>query len=647
MTALAVGWQRLAQRFRTFGGAVQIYHRAAPVAIYIRVGVALIVGLIPVLSAWLTRALLNGLAEAPGARLIGLAAGLAAAGLVAGVLQHLARYLDQEVTRRVGRYTQAELFATVVRPSGLAELENPAFHDQVQLARQSSQAGPVLLTVTVLSIAQSLITVTGFLVSLMTISPLAAALVLLSVIPTLVAQLRLSRMRSEAVLGNSHHMRRQAFYSSLLLDLRAAKEIRLFGLGGYFRERMLAELTDIQRSERAVDRATARTDSALTAVTAAISAAVLVGTVAQLAAGRGRLGDLAVLIAALTAVQVTIAGIVAQLATVDAALALFEHYLAVTRPAPLSRSTPLPRSTPLSRPSPLSRASPPEGAGIGSAETSDGGICFEDVWFRYTDDHPWVLRGLRLRLANGRAAALVGLNGAGKSTVVKLLCRLYEPTLGRITWNGVDIRTLDVDEFRARIAAVFQDFVCYEMSAYDNVAVGSLAAAEDPAAVPTATTRAGVHELLSSLPDGYQTWLTRTFVEERPTQAGSAAAGPASGVVLSGGQWQRVALARALLRADAELLILDEPSSGLDARAEAEIQHELRRHRAGRTSLLISHRLNTVRTADHIAVIVDGEVVEEGDHEVLMAADGRYAELFRMQADGFRDAVATTDGGQS
>ena len=603
----------MTNRMRTFGGAVGIYHRAAPTAVYLRVTVAVLTGLLPVVSAWLTRSLLDGLATGSG-RLITLAVALAAAGLVAGVLQHSARYLDQEVTRRVGRYTQAELFATVVRSPGLAELEDPHFHDQVQLARQSSQAGPVLLTVTVLGIAQGLITVAGFLVSLIALSPPAAGLVLLSTVPTLAAQLRLSRMRSATVLGNSRHLRRQAFYSSLLLDLRAAKEIRLFGLGGHFRDRMLTELTDIHRGERAVDRATARTDTALTALTALISAAVLVYTVARLAAGHGTLGDLAVLIAALTAVQVTIAGIVAQLATADSALALFEHYLAITR-----------------RPAPATGAGPG-----GDGDEPDGDICFEDVWFRYADDQPWALRGLDLRIGQGRATALVGLNGAGKSTVVKLLCRLYEPDRGRITWGGVDLRTLDADRLRTRIAAVFQDFVCYELPAYDNVAVGSLAtAAADPAAVPAAAARAGVHDLLAGLPDGYATPLTRTFGDERPGHDGA-------GVVLSGGQWQRVALARALLRTGARLLILDEPSSGLDARAEAEIQRELGR---GRTSLLISHRLNTVRTADHIVVVADGRVVESGHHDALLAAGGRYAELFHLQAEGFQPA--TTERGRS
>jgi ATP-binding cassette subfamily B protein len=193
----------------------------------------------------------------------------------------------------------------------------------------------------------------------------------------------------------------------------------------------------------------------------------------------------------------------------------------------------------------------------------------------------------------------------------------------------VDLADLDVSALRARIATVFQDFVCYELTARDNIALGALAA--EPAAVPAAAARAGVHDTLAGLPHGYDTMLSRSFAEP---------AGQHSGVLLSGGQWQRVAVARALLRSKADLLILDEPSSGLDAQAEAELHQALRAHRHGRTTLLISHRLGSLSDADNIVVLDQGRIVEQGDHERLMLLDGVYARLFRLQAAGYTDAGA-------
>ncbi|WP_344615346.1 ABC transporter ATP-binding protein, partial [Dactylosporangium salmoneum] len=408
----------LRRRGSALAGALRTYHRAAPFAAWLRLLVAIATGLVPVAAAWLTKALIDGLAEAGGTTRLALqATALGVTGAAGAVFQHLARYLDQDVTRKVALHTQAELFAAVVRPPGLAELENPAFHDRVQLARQSSQSGPVLLTASLLAIVQATITLSGFVASLIALSPLAAALVAASVGPTLAAQLRLSRMRADTTAGNSPRLRRQAFYAGMLLDLRAAKEIRLFGLGQYFRGRMLTELGDIQRAERRVDLATARVDGALSLLTAAVSAVVLAITVTRLASGDGRIGDLAVLVAALGAVQATVASTVAQIATADAALVLFEHYLAVLPPN---------KTTPTEHPPAIAPPQSPE---------REGGIRFEHVWFRYAEDQPFVLHDLTLTLSPGRSTALVGLNGAGKSTIVKLLCRLYEPTRGRITWD--------------------------------------------------------------------------------------------------------------------------------------------------------------------------------------------------------------------
>jgi len=235
----------------------------------------------------------------------------------------------------------------------------------------------------------------------------------------------------------------------------------------------------------------------------------------------------------------------------------------------------------------------------------------------------------------GCRTALVGLNGAGKTTLIKLLCRLYDPVKGTIRWDGIDLRELDPRSLRQRIAAVFQDFISYELTARENIGLGDVSAIEDFDVIRNAAELAGSHADITKLPDGYDTLLSRVF---RPVPKEDAEGVLRPGLVLSGGQRQRLALARALMRADRDLLLVDEPMSSLDAEAEYAMNHVLDGIAAsGSTSVLISHRLASVRNADQIVVIADGMLAERGTHAELMSADGNYARLFKLQASGYRD----------
>ncbi|TDC43954.1 ABC transporter ATP-binding protein [Micromonospora sp. KC213] len=591
---------------RAFG----IYFGAAPWAAAVSIVLMVVGGLAAVGTAWFTRAIIDGLTANDGSTIWAGVAGFGVLAVVSPVVLHVSQYAQRDAERRVTIRTQQELFAAVSAHPGLAELEDSSFHDRLRLAHEASRYAPTQLNTMVLAIGQETITVVAFGVTLVRWSPLAGALVLLAAVPTLIAQIRLARMRGAMLERTVPMFRRQTFYASLLLDMRAAKEIRLFGLGAFFQGRLLRELRAAQAQERHQDRLALWVDSALATLTGVVSLVALAVFVARVADGRGTVGDLVLVLAALAALQMSASGLVRQIAMLGETFIMFGHYVditAVTREGP--RSKPLPAVPPLER-----------------------GLEFDDVWFRYAPDHEWVLRGLTLRIPRGSSLALVGDNGAGKSTVVKLLCGFHAPTRGVIRWDGVDISTVDPASLRARIGATFQDFMTYEFSAHDNIAVGDISALDDRARVRAAAATAGMDSVLGNLPNGYDTMLTRAFSD------GDSAG---VGVVLSGGQWQRLALARAALREGADVLILDEPSSGLDVATEHEINRRLMALRRTHTSLLISHRLNTVREAASIAVLSGGRILEQGSHDELMVLGGRYAELFRLQASGYDDALST------
>ena len=354
----------------------------------------------------------------------------------------------------------------------------------------------------------------------------------------------------------------------------------------------------------------------LTGLGAVAAGAGLIWAIRSAATGHLTVGDVSMFLAAMTGAQFAVQSAVRAVGDIGQQLLLFDHYAAIMTSEP-------------DLPAPMRPTSLPE---------LRRGIEFRDVWFRYSDDHPWVLKGVTFTIPHNAAVALVGLNGAGKSTVIKLLCRFYDPVKGAIHWDGVDLREVPVAQLRERIGAVFQDYMDYDLSGAENIALGDLQALEDRPRIEAAARLAGVHDTLVGLPRGYDTLLTRMFFGE------SEEGDPETGVRLSGGQWQRLALARAFLRDRRDLMILDEPSAGLDAEAEYQVHARLAEHRQGRTSVLISHRLGSVRDADLIVVLDDGTVEEIGVHGALVSSGGTYARLFRRQSAGYQPAVDEGSG---
>jgi ATP-binding cassette subfamily B protein len=588
--------------FRLAAGACRQIAASAGRLVAARLVLALAVGTTAPAGAWLTRLLLDRLTGRGGPDPHLLVGWIALTGAAVGVLPPVAQYLDAEIARRCSRRCAAELADALARQSGLRRLEDPGFLDRLGMARQAGGGAIAQLATGLIGAAQAAVTAIGLLLALATFAPGVAAVVGCCAVPGFAVQTAVARRQERAVVRSARPARRYGLFNAMLVDPRVAKECRLYGLSGFLRTRMLHAYDALLAEQRGADRAARTANVLLAGLMAAVAGGALLITVDGVLRGGG-VGNLVVLTAALVGVQGAVSTVVAQLGNLHKQVRLFEHYRVVVE-------------TPDDLPSPpRARDLPPLRIGIE----------LRDVWFRYHDRAPWALAGVSLTVPAGSSLAVVGLNGAGKSTLMKLLCRLYDPQRGQVLWDGVDLRDLDPAQLRARVSAVFQDFMSYELTARENIAVGDLSAAQDHARIETAARWAGADAFLCALPEGYDTFLSRMFAADHA----------AAGTVLSGGQWQRVAIARAALRQDACLVLLDEPSSGLDPEAEHEILARFADHRAGRTSVLISHRLGGVRDADSIVVLDGGKVAERGDHVSLMAAGGRYAELFRLQAGAY------------
>ena len=578
----------------------------SPGTLVLVVALAVLDGAAPVTAAWATKVLIDQIGRGRSASVstvVICGVLLALAGIVASTIQAIGVYVNGRLRRRVRAVVQVRLLDRINAYPGLGPFEDPDRLDRIRLAEHAGDSAPEDILNASIYLLRASVTATGFVATLFLIWPPMLLVVLAAAIPAARLQLRLGRLRADTLRGVSVLQRRQIFYRALATDVRAAKEIRVFGLAPFLSGRMRRDLGASNRAEDAIDRTAARVEGLLGLMAAGVTVAGVAAAAVLGVRGTLSAGDVVVFLAAIASLHAMVTGATEQAARAYESLILFGYFQDIDEEAA------------------------PEASGAAVAALAQG-IEFHDVWFRYADELPWVLKGISFRLPAYTSMGLVGVNGAGKSTIVKLVCRLYAPQRGRITWDGADIAGVDPASLRRRVSAVFQDFMAYDLTAAENIGVGRFEAMADRPRIRAAADLAGVDETLAALPRGYDTMLSRIFPDDEDGRT----------LTLSGGQWQRIALARAFLRDDADVLILDEPSSGLDAQAEALLHQRLAALRPGRLSLLVSHRLNSMRDADRILVIDGGRIVESGRHDELIAADGRYASLFRLQSEGYQPA---------
>jgi ATP-binding cassette subfamily B protein len=562
-------------------------------------------GLLPVAKAWIFKQIFDllalnfqqGTVSALPGELIPLLVMQAILNLVASMMGAFNLYANNELSRKLTLKTQTIVYEKISSLDGLAYFEDPHFHDTLSLASRGVQMGPMRMLHIVTNALSGMVTLVSFLGVLLYLSPVLALVVAFESLPQLFMQLKMGSQRFGLAFMNSPKERRAFYLGNVLSNVHYVKELRLFNLANFFLNQFLETTREVQASQRQQQVKELRWRVGLGVLSSVVSGVALIVVVLQAFSGRIGLGDVTLYLSAFGGVQGALSDLINSFTDLNENVLFFSHYTNLLALPPL-----IPIANPTRPVPPLQR-----------------GIELRNVSFRYSEQHPYVLKDINLLLPKGKCLALVGLNGAGKTTLVKLLARLYDPDEGQILWDGIDIREFDPKELRQHMGAIFQDFVRYDLTAQENIGLGNIDEIHNLPRIQKAAQEVGVHQMIEEMPQGYKTILSRWLVEE------------GTGVDLSGGQWQKIAIARMFMR-QADFLILDEPTASLDAQAEYEIYSHFLNLIRGRTSMLISHRFSTVRIADLIAVLEDGKIVECGTHEELVASGSTYAKLYTLQA---------------
>jgi len=530
----------------------------------------------------------------PLAWLVAIELGLA---ILSDLLGRLVSYADSTLSELFTNLTSVRLMEHAATLD-LEDFEDPDLQDKLDRARRQTM-GRMNLMGMLFGQVQDAITVVSFGVGLLVYAPWLIVLLAVALVPAFVGEAHFNALNYSLNFAWTPERRQLEYVRQMGASVETAKEVKIFGLHAFLVERYRALADSFFRANRALARRRALWGTVLAALGTLGYYAAYAYIAWRTVRGDFTIGDLTFLAGSFRRLRQLLEGLLVGFSQVagqalylDDLFSFFE-----IEPEIVSRPDAVPVPRPITR-----------------------GFVFERVGFRYPDAERWAVRDLQFDLRAGEVLALVGENGAGKTTLVKLLARLYDPDEGRILLDGRDLRDYDLDDLRANVGVIFQDFVRYDLTAGENIGVGRVEAMGDQDRVREAARRALADEVVAALPAGYDQVIGRRF---------------RTGVDLSGGQWQKIAIARAYMR-DAQVMILDEPTAALDARSEFEVFQRFKELSHGKTAVLISHRFSSVRMADRILVLHEGRLEASGTHASLLAEGGRYAELFELQAAGYR-----------
>ncbi|MHB0777103.1 ABC transporter ATP-binding protein [Halomonas sp. WWR20] len=567
----------------------------------------LVAGILPAIAAWLGQLIVDAVVagaaahEETGQAPLGPILRYVAmeAGVIATIaLAQRALSAQQSLLRALLGQRVNVMILEKAQTLSLAQFEDSEFYDKLTRARREASTRPLALVNKTFGLIQNGISLSSFAVLLIQFSPWALLLLLVGALPVFFAEAKFSGDAFRLFRRRSPHTRMQTYLETLLAREDSIKEIKLFGLGPVLLQRYRTIFDQLYGEDR---RLTIRRDSwgfLLGLLGTLAFYAAYVWAVIDTVLGRLTLGQMTMYLVVFKQGQSAVS------ASLTAISGMYEDNLYLSNLYEY-----------------LEQPVAPERGHLQRGVCPDDGIRFENVSFRYPGATTPVIRHIDLHLLPGQSLALVGENGSGKTTLIKLLTRLYTPSEGRILLDGSDLQEWAMPALRQRIGVIFQDFVRYQLLAGENVGVGDVSALEEEARWRDAARHGMADVFIERLGNGYRTQLGRWFKD---------------GQELSGGQWQKVALARAYMRRDADILVLDEPTAAMDAAAEAQVFEQFRQHAHARMTILISHRFSTVRMADQVIVMQHGTIIERGTHASLLAQNGCYAQLFRLQAKGYQ-----------
>lgn len=526
--------------------------------------------------------------------LVALSGVVTLAGLI---VQSAGNLLRTRQGLQVADYVDREIHEKAIAVD-LGFYESPAYFDSLARARQAGTQRPAQMVTTVLGVGKSFLFILAALVLLAGVEWRLLPLLLVAVIIALLVRLHFTRRLYEWNREKTQQERRAAYLDWLLTSDVHAKEVRLHDLGAFLKQVYSDLRSTIRAQQLRIETSRAIAEAAVYTLGAAVFVGAIFWLVMRTISGSITLGDLILFVLIMRRAEASGRELVTNLSRLYEDQLYLGQLFSFLSVEPEVRTAAVPQDIP---------------------PRLEDGLRMEDVGFTYPGQKQATLTGINLHLPPGKLVALVGENGSGKTTLIKLLTRLYDPDMGRVTLDGIDARKFDPVAYRRLFSVIFQDFAKYAATANENIWYGDTSRPLDPDATREAGMRAGADPFLRELPSGYDTPLSRIFD---------------NGQELSIGQWQRVALARAFLP-DTQFIVMDEPTSAVDPAAEMELFDTLRERIGGRGALIISHRLSTIRHVDYTYVLDRGRIAEHGTHDELVKSGGRYAQLFGRQASYF------------